>query len=238
MAIFSTIAGMIGQQGAQQGGDMAWGAANQAAQMQQQEAQRARAAASPWTSSGTSAVGKITNLLGLGTLTQQGNDDGIYWVDPTDAKGVQSRALDDFTASPGYSFRLGEGIKALDRSAASRGLLRSGAQMKAITDYGQGTASEEYGNYFNNLLKAAGMGGESTAAANSTSAGLTQSAGNYLTQGGMARGSSYASGARDLASGIGAGVNNTLGAAYLFGGFGKPSKGPNSYGGTIAVPGS
>ena len=215
MAIFSTIAGMIGQQGAQAGGDMAYGAATQAANQNLQEAQKARAAASPWTSSGTSAVGKITNLLGLGTLTQQGNNQGIYWVDPTDAKGQQQKAMADFQTDPGYQFRIDEGVKAIDRSAASRGLLRSGAQIKAVSDYGQGTASQEYRNYFDRLLKLAGMGGESTAAANNTSAGLTSSAGNFITAGGAARGSGYAQGANALASGIGAGVNNTLAAGYM-----------------------
>lgn len=215
MAIFSTIAGMIGQSGAQAGGDMAWNAANAGANQAMQEAQKARAASSPWTSSGTSAVGKITNLLGLGTLTQQGNNQGIYWVDPTDAKGVQTRAMADFETDPGYNFRMSEGVKAIDRSAASRGLLRSGAQVKAVNDYGQGMASQEYGNYFDRLLKLAGMGGESTASANNVSAGLTSSAGNMLAQGGAARGSAYATGANTLASGISSGVNNTLAAGYM-----------------------
>jgi hypothetical protein len=221
MAIFSTLAGMIGKSGAEAGGNMAGDAANAAASQNLQEAQKARAAASPWTSSGTSAVGKITNLLGLGTLTQQGNNQGIYWVDPTDAKGAQQRAMADFQTDPGYQFRMDEGVKAIDRSAASRGLLRSGAQVKAISDYGQGTASQEYGNYFDRLLKVSGMGGESTAAANNTSAGLTNSAGGYMTAGGAARGSGYAQGANALASGIGQGVNNTLAAAYM--GFNKKS---------------
>jgi hypothetical protein len=225
MAIFSALAGSIAQSGAQAGGDMAYGAATQAANQNLQEAQKARAAASPWTSSGTSAVGKITNLLGLGTLTQQGNNQGIYWVDPTDAKGAQTRAMADFQTDPGYQFRVDEGAKTLDRSAAARGLLRSGAQQKALTDFGQQMGSQEYGNYFDRLLKVSGMGGESTAAANNTSAGLTQGAGNYLTQGGIARGSAYSDGAKSMASGIGKGVNNTLAGAYMFGGFGKPSTG-------------
>jgi len=222
MAIFSALAGALAQSGAQQGGEMAYSAANQAANQNLQEAQRGRAAASPWTSSGTSAVGKITNLLGLGTLTQQGNNQGIYWVDPTDAKGAQQRAMTDFQTDPGYQFRVDEGMKTLDRSAASRGLLRSGAQAKAITDFGQQMGSQEYGNYFDRLLKVSGMGSESTSAANNTSANLTSSAGNYLTQGGIARGSAYADGAKSMASGIGQGVNNTLAGAYMFGGYGTP----------------
>lgn len=239
MAIFSTLAGALAQSGSQAGGDMAWNAANQAAQLQQQEAQRGRAAVSPWTSAGTSAVGKITNMLGLGELTQRGNNYGQYWIDPTNAKALQEQSLADFETTPGYQWRKQEGIDGLDRSAAARGLLRSGAQLKAVQRFGDGLASEEYGNYFDRLMGVSTGGAGAATAANSTSAGLTQSAGNYLATGGAQRGSAYASGARDFASGIGAGVNNTLAGAYYFGGFGKPSsKGPNSLGGTIAVSGS
>lgn len=49
---------------------------------------------------------------------------------------------------PGYQFRVKEGIKALDRSASARGKLRSGAQDKAITRYGQEAASQEYANAY------------------------------------------------------------------------------------------
>ncbi|CAB4147632.1 hypothetical protein UFOVP1020_31 [uncultured Caudovirales phage] len=215
MAIFSTLAGMIGQQGAQQGAEMAWGAANQANQQNITEAGKARAQASPWTGSGTAALGKITQLLGLGELTQRGNDYGQYWVDAANAKGLQKTALADFETSPGYQWRLDEGGRALDRSAASKGMVRSGAQTKAITAFGQGAASEEYGNYFNQLSTAAGQGNSAQAQASGTAAGLIGQGGNYLTQGGAARGSGYAAGANALASGISSGVNNVMAGAYL-----------------------
>lgn len=54
-----------------------------------------------------------------------------------------------FMADPGFEFRLNEGINALDRSAASRGRILSGAQDKAITSYGQDMASQEYQNAYN-----------------------------------------------------------------------------------------
>lgn len=56
---------------------------------------------------------------------------------------------DKFTADPGYAFRLSEGVKALDRSASAGGGLRSGAQLKAITRYGQDYGSNEYENAYN-----------------------------------------------------------------------------------------
>lgn len=54
----------------------------------------------------------------------------------------------EFMADPGYEFRLQEGINALDRSAASKGRLLSGAQDKAVTKYAGDMASKEYGNAF------------------------------------------------------------------------------------------
>lgn len=216
MAIFSALSGVISQQGAQAGGNMAASAANRAAQMQQDEATRARAALSPWVAAGGGAIGKVTNLLGLGTLKTNGGNYNTYGLDPAGAKETQQQALADFQTTPGYKFRMDEGVKALDRSAASRGLLRSGAQQKGITDFGQNIASEEYGNYFNNLLKVSGLGSDAASSGNSTAAGLTQGAGNSILQGGIARGSGYAAGANALASGISKGVENAVGGAYLF----------------------
>ena len=50
---------------------------------------------------------------------------------------------------PSYNWRVDQGVKALDRSAASRGRLRSGAQDQAITQFGQDMATQEYQNAFN-----------------------------------------------------------------------------------------
>jgi len=56
-----------------------------------------------------------------------------------------------FQASPGYQFRLGEGIKSRENIAAAQGGLLSGAQLKGIEQYSQGLASDEYANYANQL---------------------------------------------------------------------------------------
>lgn len=216
MAFFSAIGGLISQGGAQAGGNMAGNAANRAAQMRQEEATRARAAVSPWQSSGTAAVSKITNLLGLGSIKTNGGNYNTYGWDPANAKEIQQQALADFETTPGYQFRMDEGIKALDRTAASRGLLRSGAQQKAITDFGQNIASEEYGNYMGNLLAVSGMGNQAASSGNNTAASLTQGAGNSILQGGIARGSGYAAGANALATGLSKGAENAVGGAYLF----------------------
>lgn len=54
----------------------------------------------------------------------------------------------DLYKDPGYQFRMEQGVEALDKSAAARGLLLSGAQQKALTDYGQNMGSQEYANAY------------------------------------------------------------------------------------------
>jgi hypothetical protein len=49
---------------------------------------------------------------------------------------------------PGYLFRLGEGQKLLENSAAARGGLLSGQTGKALQQYGQNFASNEFGNIY------------------------------------------------------------------------------------------
>jgi hypothetical protein len=56
--------------------------------------------------------------------------------------------MQQFQADPGYAFRMAEGMKGLERSAAARGGLLSGATLKGIQRYGQDLGSQEYQNAF------------------------------------------------------------------------------------------
>lgn len=58
----------------------------------------------------------------------------------------------DQNADPGTAFRMSEGIKALDRSAAARGGLLSGATLKGVERYGSDLGSQEYNNAFNRYV--------------------------------------------------------------------------------------
>jgi hypothetical protein len=57
--------------------------------------------------------------------------------------------MQQFQADPGYAFRMSEGMKGLERSAAARGGLLSGATLRGVQRYGQDLASQEYQNAFN-----------------------------------------------------------------------------------------
>jgi hypothetical protein len=78
------------------------------------------------------------------------NAQGIV-VDPNSpdfGKYARDFGMQDFEQDPGYAFRLSEGQKAIERSAAARGGLQSGPALKAAARFGQEMGSQEYQNAF------------------------------------------------------------------------------------------
>ena len=57
-----------------------------------------------------------------------------------------------FQASPGYQYRLNQGLDAVQSSAAARGMLNSGATMNAVNAEAQGQASNEWNSYLDRLM--------------------------------------------------------------------------------------
>ena len=110
---------------------------------------------------------------------------------------------------PSYQFRLGEGMKALDRQAAARGGLISGGALKAAQRYGQEFASNEFGNAYNRLASMAGLGQTATGAQSNAAGQFGANAGNLMTGAGAARASGYVGGANALTSGLGQYMNYT-----------------------------
>lgn len=111
-----------------------------------------------------------------------------------------------FEESPGYNFRFNEGVRALDRAAAARGMLGSGARLRALQRYGQGIASDEYANYMNRLAALAGIGQTATAQGAAAAVPLAQSA----LQAGMQAGTAAGGGTIGAANAAMGGVNNLI----------------------------
>lgn len=124
---------------------------------------------------------------------------------------------------PSYDFRFKEGMKALEASASAKGMLQSGNTLKAITDYGQGAASQEFNNAFNRyntergmklnrLQSLAGIGQTAVGQANNASQGYANNAGNALIGGAQAQAQGTTGAADARASGwmgaANAGVNS------------------------------
>jgi hypothetical protein len=121
--------------------------------------------------------------------------------------------MQQFTADPGYGFRLAEGQKALDRQAAARGGLISGGALKAAQRYGQEMGSQEYTNAFNRyqterqarlnpLQSLAGVGQTSVAQLGAAGQSYATGAGEAIGAAGQARASGYMGGANALSQGL------------------------------------
>ncbi|AOF85742.1 hypothetical protein BSY239_681 [Hydrogenophaga sp. RAC07] len=91
----------------------------------------------PFRQTGLQANNRLLQLLGMAS---GGDENGSL---------MRDFSMNDFEADPGYQFRMDEGTRAVEGGAAARGNLLSGAAQKALVKYGQGVASEEYGNAFN-----------------------------------------------------------------------------------------
>lgn len=107
------------------------GAADRATALQQSQYDQTRADLAPYRTAGTNALAQLTAGTAPG------------------GQFTKSFGMSDFEQDPGYGFRMSEGLKALDRTAAARGNLLSGSTLKGAQRYGQDLGSQEYQNAFN-----------------------------------------------------------------------------------------
>jgi len=209
------------------GADAAGRTAREAAQNAENIRYQNQAVFSPWNQSGQGAQNQISQLLGLGHYVDDGQGHGGLRLEGGNWQQDQQNAFARFQTDPGYQFRFNEGQRALDRSAAAKGTLFSGATNKASQAFGQGLGSQEYGNWFNRL---AGVGQQGLTAAQGTAQsnlGTLGQQNNALSQVGQAQIGS----ANALANGIGQGLSNATsimsfgmgGGAGAFGGGGLTS---------------
>ena len=200
--IVNAVADVFGFGPASKQADATTQAANISAQaqrealaLQQRMYEEGVARQQPWLQAGTGAINRLAAGLGKG---------GEFATPFSQTNWMQD---------PGYGFRMSEGMKALERSAAARGGLLSGATLKGIQRYGQDVASQEYQNAFdryynerNQMLRplqslagvgqtsadALGAAGRGYAGA-ATELGMTNAAnqGNLALQAGNIRASQY-----------------------------------------------
>jgi hypothetical protein len=134
--------------------------------------------------------------------------------------------MSQFQADPGYAFRLSEGMKALDRTAAQRGGLLSGSTLKAAQRYGQEMGSQEYMNAFNRyqternaqlnpLQSLAGVGQTATNALTGAAGQMGQNYAAGYGNIGQARASGYLGGSNALTSALGTGLNYMQNQQYI-----------------------
>lgn len=105
--------------------------ADRASQIQQENFEQTRKDLMPYKQAGDTSLKQLMGQMGSnGYFNQNFTGQDIY-------------------SDPGYQFRLQQGQDAIQSSAAAQGGLLSGATLKALQNYGQESASQEYGNAYN-----------------------------------------------------------------------------------------
>ena len=206
----------LGSQASKKAGEQQAGAARDAAALSNEQFQQTREDQMPWLQAGGRALNKLESA-----------------VDYTPF------GMDQFKADPGYAFRLSEGQKALDRSAAARGGLISGGALKAATRYGQEAGSQEYTNAFNRyqteraaklqpLQSLAGVGQTTAANLGTAGAANANTMGNYLTGGAAASAAGTVGSANAFNQGVSSYLNYNQGNS-LINALNKPRSTPATY---------
>lgn len=212
------LGGALAGRGASKAADVQAAATNQAADLQSQVTreqlalqqrmyEEGVARQQPWLQAGQQALNKLI----------------------PEATSYTPFGTQQFQADPGYGFRMSEGMKALERSAAARGGLLSGSTLKATQRFGQDLASQEYQNAFNRyqaerqarlgpLQSLAGVGqttaqqlgaaGQQFAGQSAQTAGqMAANVGDLMTSGAAARASGYVGQSNALNSALGGAAN-------------------------------
>lgn len=77
----------------------------------------------------------------------------VYQATATGANKLNSLLSDpsSIADTPGYQWAYNQGLEAVNRTAAAKGLLGSGNRLYDLVNYGQGKASQTYNDTFNQL---------------------------------------------------------------------------------------
>ena len=190
------------------------GAASQAADIQRQQYEQTREDQTPYREAGYNALAEMQRTAG-------------------NVPGAFKFGAADYTADPGYGFRLAEGRKALASKARARGGAVSGTSLKAMQDYAQESASQEFQNAYNRAYtgygtdvarenqlynRQAGLAGIGQTSANLTGqfgAANAANVGNLMTSGAAAQAAGQVGMANAFTGGLGTYLNYNQNNALL-----------------------
>lgn len=213
MGLFDDAVGAITGSSAKDAAEVQARAAAEAAKVQKEIYNQTREDLSPYRDAGQTTLKQM-----VGGLAEGGDFNRDF-------------TLKDFMADPGYQFRMDEGAKALERSAAARGGLMSGGTLKELTRYGQGVASQEYGSAydrfnadrdrrFGRLGQVTNYGLQGTQATANAGQNYANQAGEYMIGAGNAQASGIIGQANTLNNWVKLGTGAALGGGFGFGGTG------------------
>lgn len=199
--------GILGASAAGSAADTQSQAARYAADLAAANGARTRADLEPWRTAGGNALTMLNSRL------------------PALTSPI---TMDQATleATPGYRFTRDQGLRAVQSSAAAKGLGISGAALKGAAQYATGLADNTYGNRFNqevtsrntnyNMLKGlADLGENAAAQTGSLGQAATTAQTNALTGGAAASAAGDVGAANALSNALTGGANSYLQNYYL-----------------------
>jgi hypothetical protein len=141
----------------------------------------ANAVLAPYSNTGVLSNTQTANLLGL------------------NGQPAADTAMTTFQASPGYAYDVQQGLRAVDAGAASKGILRSGATLKAEQTLGSNLANQDFGNYISRLNSLSNFGITAAGGQASTDTSAAGQQASILGQEG-----------KNISNAIGGGLTNAL----------------------------
>jgi hypothetical protein len=200
------IAAAIGVGGALLGGNEERKANKKAAQQYEAGVKRVEAntGLKNYSTGGGAAFNQALGLLGVGGQQPQ--------IDPAtgqpmlgpDGQPIQTGGqvgFQNYLDSTGYRTQMKSGIDALNSNAAARGMLKSGATLKATQRFGAGLGQQYFNNYIGQLMGTAGMGQQAD-----------QTLANVYTGGAAGQAQAAQAGGAAVGSAVGDAANNIAGA--------------------------
>ena len=200
----SIVGGLMGATASKSAAKTQAASADYAAELQKEQFDKQVELQAPFREAGLTAQNKLLDYMGLSP-----NAGGKY---------ARDFSMADYQADPGYAFRLSEGMKGLNATAAARGGLISGNALRAATQYGQEMGSQEYQNAYNRyqinrsnqltpLQSLMGAGQTATNTMGQAGQNYANQAGEAYMGAGNARASGYVGSANAWSNAIGNATN-------------------------------
>lgn len=231
-AVVGAGASMIGSSNAASAQEQA---ANQASQTQMAMYNQNRADLAPFRAEGQNASNALMYGLGIGPNTPGLSTGGTSYGSLAQPVIMNEATLQQ---TPGYQFNLNQGLKAVQNSAAARGLGMSGAALKGASSYATGLADSTYQNQFSNAVTNATNTYNRLMGASQLGENAAAQTGAYGTQVGSNIGQNIIGAGNAQAAGSIAGANAISGAASNLGNYYMTNQllnGGGLYGGSLGA---
>lgn len=217
----AVVGGAVSSRAASKGAKAQTNAANQANETERYIYDQTREDQLPWQQAGRTGLNSLMGLYGFeqkpvpgtgkaavpGTPAKPGEaaiPPDMEWQRAANPSGVANSFM---TMDPGYQFRLKEGQRNLENSAAARGGLMSGNFLKATTKYGQDYGANEFTNIANRYSALAGVGQSANSQLQQAGQNYANAYGQNVQNAGAARASGYAGQANAITGALNTGVN-------------------------------